>query len=200
MSAFKLTKSLIFLIIELNVVFNLPLNMSVEKMNETTTTALTSLNADVTNESTKKGPQVPRDLFAQVNQWNLTNYDHNQIGFYQQVRDNFQNQNRQTTYSPYNQNSNYNNYYNGNMQGNNNNNNQQYYGPGSQQTLPSYSKSFNPYITVPDGPIPVTPQNMWYSKFWYGLTVPIQVSKFFIKLPFQNDLRESLRILNFLNE
>jgi hypothetical protein len=161
--------------------------MSEEKMNETTTTTAatttttsTSLNADETNESTKKGLQVPRDLFAQVNQWNLTNYDHNQIGFYQQVRDNFQNQNRQTTYSPYNQN----NYYNGNMQGNNNLNNQQYYGPGSHQTLPSYSKSFNPYITVPDGPIPVTPQNMWYSKFWYGLTVPIHVSKFLIKLPF----------------
>ena len=105
MSAFRLTTLLIFLIIEINVVFNLPLNMSEEKMNETTTTtaattttASTSLNADETNESTKKGLQVPRDLFAQVNQWNLTNYDHNQIGFYQQVRDNFQNQNRQILY------------------------------------------------------------------------------------------------------
>ena len=59
----------------------------------------------------------------------------------------------------------------------NNNNNYQNYDYGSNQTLPSYSKSFNPYITIPDGRQPVTPQNLWYSKFWADLTVPIQVNK-----------------------
>ena len=189
MFAFKITIPLILLIIELNVVYNLPLNG--DKLQETitpTSTPQTPIKEGSTIESTgtmltqltTRNPLKGRDLFEQVNQWNLTNYHDNQLGYYQQVANNFQNQYKQTTYSPYNVNSNgyYNNY--NNMQPNNNynNNNNNYQNNGyGHQTLPSYSKSFNPYITVPDGRPPVTPQVLWYSKYWADLTLPIQVIK-----------------------
>ena len=109
-------------------------------------------------------------------------YSNNNMNFYQQVSSNFQKQ--MSTPSPFlyttDNNGNYgfiNNNNNGYTNGNNgynngyNNGNNGY--NNNRPTLPSYSKSFNPYINEPAGNIPVTPQNLWYSRYWADLTVPI---------------------------
>ncbi len=78
--------ALIFLVIELSFVLNLPLGG--EKIQEITTSTLpVSIKDDSTTGKvgtilatlTTRNPLKGRDLFEQVNQWNLTNYHGNNL-------------------------------------------------------------------------------------------------------------------------
>lgn len=87
MFADKIIIPLIFLVTELNFVFNLPL--SGEKIQEITTSTLqpvsikddstTGMVGSILTTLTTRNPLKGRDLFEQVNQWNLTNYHGNNL-------------------------------------------------------------------------------------------------------------------------